>query len=103
MSVQVFFASLQRSRLASFPGSSAPEREIELVHACTIRVPESLGTRLVHGHMTYAESRSGTRLSNVRSGNGTTTRYARDDKGGNTPRIESAVQLLQPFFFVLPE
>ena len=26
--------------LASFPGSSAPEREIELVHACTIRVLE---------------------------------------------------------------
>ena len=33
--------------LASFPGSSAPEREIELVHAeSTIRVLESLGTRL---------------------------------------------------------
>ena len=34
------------SRLASFPGSSAPERGIEVVHACTFRVPESLGTRL---------------------------------------------------------
>ena len=32
--------------LASFPGSSAPERDIEVVHACLFRVPESLGTRL---------------------------------------------------------
>ena len=29
--------------LASFPGSSAPEREIEVVHACTIRVPGEPG------------------------------------------------------------
>ena len=33
--------------VASFPGSSAPERDIEVLHACTFRVPESLGTRLV--------------------------------------------------------
>ena len=34
-----------------FPGSSAPEREIEVVHLCTFRVPGSLGTRL-RMHMT---------------------------------------------------
>ena len=35
------------SVLASFPGSSAPEREIEFIRADTFRVPESLGTRLL--------------------------------------------------------
>ena len=29
--------------LASFPGSSAPERDIEVVHACIIRVPGEPG------------------------------------------------------------
>ena len=38
----------QTSIVASFPGSSAPERDIEVVHACTFRVPESLGTRLAN-------------------------------------------------------
>ena len=46
------------SALASFPGSSAPERKIELVHACTFRVPESLGTRLVAHDVTTNEPRS---------------------------------------------
>ena len=32
--------------IAPFPGSSVPEWEIEFIHACLFRVPESLGTRL---------------------------------------------------------
>ena len=36
--------------VASFPGSSAPERDIEIVHAesaCKFRVPESRGVLLL--------------------------------------------------------
>ena len=42
--------------VASFPGSSALERDIEVVLACLFHVPESLGTRLMLGHFSLVPS-----------------------------------------------
>ena len=41
----------QSGGLASFPGSHAPEREIEVVHAIYIRVPGEPGNEASGGYL----------------------------------------------------